>query len=88
MAKLEKIMQEDGPIVQPRLAQRTSPSWTTKVQGFEMHPTTYVFGWQRRRWRPEAIRQRGVAPCRRVKDRQRTHEFMIQVLAKRLLRGC
>jgi peptide/nickel transport system substrate-binding protein len=45
MAKLEAILQDDGPIVQPLWQ-----SWTTfmdkRVQGFKMHPTLYVFGHQ------------------------------------------
>ena len=45
MAKLEAILQDDGPIVQPLWQ-----SWTTfmdkRVQGFKMHPTTYIFGHQ------------------------------------------
>ncbi|MFQ6021404.1 MAG: ABC transporter substrate-binding protein [Acidiferrobacterales bacterium] len=43
MAKLEKIMQEDGPIVQPFW--RTVVTFMDKrVKGFEMHPTFYIFG--------------------------------------------
>jgi peptide/nickel transport system substrate-binding protein len=45
MAKLEAILQDDGPIVQPLWQ-----SWTTfmdkRVQGFKMHPTLYIFGHQ------------------------------------------
>ncbi|MEA2780113.1 MAG: peptide/nickel transport system substrate-binding protein [Rhodospirillaceae bacterium] len=43
MTEVEKIMQEDGPIVQP--------FWLTlytfldkRVKGFRMHPTSYIFG--------------------------------------------
>lgn len=43
MAKLEQIMQEDGPIVQPLW--RTNFSFYDKrVKGFSMHPTNYIFG--------------------------------------------
>jgi peptide/nickel transport system substrate-binding protein len=45
MAKLEAILQDDGPIVQPLWQ-----AWTTfmdkRVQGFKMHPTLYIFGHQ------------------------------------------
>ena len=43
MAKLEKIMQEDGPIVQPLW--RTMVTFMDKrVKGFQVHPTFYIFG--------------------------------------------
>ena len=45
VARLEKIMQEDGPI--------TLPMWRSeftffdkKVQGFKMHPSAFIFGEQ------------------------------------------
>jgi peptide/nickel transport system substrate-binding protein len=43
MEQLEKIMQEDGPIAQP-VWRNNFTFMTEKVQGFEMHPTSYVFG--------------------------------------------
>ena len=42
MAKLEKILQEDGPIVQP-LWRQVQTAYDKKVQGFAMHPTQYIF---------------------------------------------
>ncbi len=42
MAKLETIMQEDGPIVQP-LWRAIFTAFDTKVVGFAMHPTSYFF---------------------------------------------
>ena len=41
--KIEKIMQEDGPIVQP-LFRNNFTFMDKRVKGFAMHPTTYVFG--------------------------------------------
>ncbi|MBC6440122.1 MAG: ABC transporter substrate-binding protein [Rhodospirillales bacterium] len=43
MAELETIMQEDGPIVQPlwRAIYNVSDK---RVQGYIMHPTSYIFG--------------------------------------------
>ncbi|MCC6471440.1 MAG: ABC transporter substrate-binding protein [Alphaproteobacteria bacterium] len=42
MAKLETILQDDGPIVQP--VWRALFTWMDKkVQGFKMHPTGYMF---------------------------------------------
>jgi len=43
MAKIEKIMQEDGPIVQP-LWRSELTFMDKRVKGFRMHPTTYIFG--------------------------------------------
>jgi peptide/nickel transport system substrate-binding protein len=42
MGKLQKIMQEDGPIVQP-LWRKNFTFYDEKVLGFKMHPTNYVF---------------------------------------------
>ena len=41
--KIEKIMQEDGPLVQP-LFRNNFTFMDKRVKGFTMHPTTYVFG--------------------------------------------
>ena len=43
MAQLERIMQEDGPIVQP-LWRSEITFMDKRVKGFIMHPTTYIFG--------------------------------------------
>jgi peptide/nickel transport system substrate-binding protein len=43
MAKLEKILQSDGPIVQP-FWRAVFTFYDKKVQGFRMHPSTYIFG--------------------------------------------
>jgi peptide/nickel transport system substrate-binding protein len=43
MAKIEKIMQDDGPIVQP-LWRSELTFMDKRVKGFRMHPTTYIFG--------------------------------------------
>ncbi|HLI11555.1 MAG TPA: ABC transporter substrate-binding protein [Alphaproteobacteria bacterium] len=43
MAQLEKIMQEDGPIVQP-IWRNNFTFYDQKVEGFTMHPTQYIFG--------------------------------------------
>jgi peptide/nickel transport system substrate-binding protein len=43
MAQLEKIMQEDGPIVQP-VWEDLYTFMDKKVKGFAMHPTGYIFG--------------------------------------------
>ncbi len=40
--QLETIMQEDGPIVQP-LWRAVFTAYNKKVQGFAMHPTSYIF---------------------------------------------
>lgn len=45
VGKLEKIMQEDGPIVQP-LFRSTFTFMDKNVKGFTMHPTNYFFGWK------------------------------------------
>jgi peptide/nickel transport system substrate-binding protein len=45
MAKLEAILQDDGPIVQP-LWLPTFTFMDKRVQGFKMHPTNYIFGHQ------------------------------------------
>jgi len=45
MAKIEKIMQDDGPIVQP-VWRSIFTFYDERVQGFEMHPSTYIFGEQ------------------------------------------
>jgi peptide/nickel transport system substrate-binding protein len=42
MAKLEQILQQDGPIVQP-LWRVVQTGYDRKVQGFRMHPTQYIF---------------------------------------------
>ena len=43
IAELEMIMQEDGPIVQP-LWRAIYNVADTRVQGYIMHPTSYIFG--------------------------------------------
>ena len=43
MAKLETLMQEIGPIVQPAWRSQFT-AYHTKVKGFQMHPTSYIFG--------------------------------------------
>jgi peptide/nickel transport system substrate-binding protein len=42
MAKLEQLLQQDGPIVQP-LWRIVQTSYDRKVKGFQMHPTQYIF---------------------------------------------
>jgi peptide/nickel transport system substrate-binding protein len=42
MADLEKIMQEDGPIVQP-LWRAVFTGFDKRVKGFQIHPTYYLF---------------------------------------------
>jgi peptide/nickel transport system substrate-binding protein len=42
MAKLEAILQEDGPIVQP-LWRVVQTGFDKRVKGFRMHPTQYIF---------------------------------------------
>jgi peptide/nickel transport system substrate-binding protein len=45
MARLEAILQDDGPIVQP--VWRSIFTFLDKrVQGFRLHPTLYIFGHQ------------------------------------------
>jgi peptide/nickel transport system substrate-binding protein len=41
--KIEVIMQEDGPLVQP-LFRSNFTFMGDGVKGFAMHPTTYIFG--------------------------------------------
>ena len=43
MAKLETIMQDDGPIVQP-LWRSVVAVMDRRVIGFKLHPTSYIFG--------------------------------------------
>ncbi|WP_293853924.1 ABC transporter substrate-binding protein [uncultured Alsobacter sp.] len=45
VAKLETIMQEDGPLVQP-VFRSTFTFMDKRVKGFSMHPTNYMFGWK------------------------------------------
>ncbi len=42
MARLEQILQQDGPIVQP-LWRIVQAGFDRKVKGFRMHPTSYIF---------------------------------------------
>jgi peptide/nickel transport system substrate-binding protein len=43
MVELEKIMQEEGPLIQP--AWHTNFTfYDRRVQGFKLHPTNYIFG--------------------------------------------
>jgi len=44
MAEIETLMQEEGPIVQP-LWRSVFAAMDKKVQGFQAHPTQYVFPW-------------------------------------------
>jgi peptide/nickel transport system substrate-binding protein len=43
MAKIERIMQEDGPIVQP-VWRSLITGYDKRVKGFRMHPMTMIFG--------------------------------------------
>jgi peptide/nickel transport system substrate-binding protein len=43
LGKLERIMQEDGPIVQP-LWRSVYAAYDKRVSGFQVHPTLYIFG--------------------------------------------
>ena len=45
MAQLEKILQDDGPIVQP-VWRAIFTFHDKRVQGFKLHPTLYIFGHQ------------------------------------------
>src|SRR6266404_1827528 len=45
MAQLEKILQDDGPIVQP-VWRAIFTFHDKRVQGFKVHPTLYIFGHQ------------------------------------------
>lgn len=47
MAKLEQILQDDGPIVQPLWRARFA-AYDERVRGFQMHPTNYIFAEQLR----------------------------------------
>jgi peptide/nickel transport system substrate-binding protein len=42
MAKLEQLMQEDGPVVQP-LWRVVQTGYHKRVRGFRMHPSQYIF---------------------------------------------
>jgi peptide/nickel transport system substrate-binding protein len=42
MAKLERLMQEDGPVVQP-LWRVVQTGYNKRVKGFRMHPSQYIF---------------------------------------------
>ena len=43
MAKLQTIMQEDGPIAQP-MWKSVVTAYDKRVLGFKLHPTNYIFG--------------------------------------------
>ena len=43
MAEIQKLMQEDGPIAQP-LWMSLVTVFDKRVKGFNMHPTSYIFG--------------------------------------------
>lgn len=43
MVELERIMQEDGPIVQP-VWRNNFTFFDKRVKGFKMHPTAFIFG--------------------------------------------
>jgi peptide/nickel transport system substrate-binding protein len=43
MVEIETLMQEEGPIAQP-LWRGLFSFWDKQVQGFEQHPTSYIFG--------------------------------------------
>jgi ABC-type dipeptide transport system, periplasmic component len=45
VARLQQILQEDGPIVQPAWRKLYSV-YHTKVRGYRMHPTSYIFAEQ------------------------------------------
>ena len=45
VARLEAILQDDGPIVQP-LWRSIFTFLDKRVQGFRLHPTLYIFGHQ------------------------------------------
>lgn len=45
MARIQAIMQEDGPIVQP-VWRTVQTGYDKKVKGFRMHPSQYIFGEQ------------------------------------------
>ena len=43
MHDIERLMQQDGPIVQP-LWRAVATVMDKRVLGFQMHPTRYIFG--------------------------------------------
>jgi len=43
MAKLERILLDDGPFVLP-IWRGVQTAYDKRVQGFRMHPTQYIFG--------------------------------------------
>jgi len=43
MAEIQKLMQEDGPIVQP-LWRSVATVMDKRIKGFQMHPSRYIFG--------------------------------------------
>jgi peptide/nickel transport system substrate-binding protein len=43
MVKLQRILQEDGPLVQPIFRSNFTFMYQS-VKGFLMHPTAYIFG--------------------------------------------
>ena len=43
MAEIETLMQNEGPIVQP-LWRAVFTAMDKRVKGFNMHPTSYIFG--------------------------------------------
>ena len=45
MTQLERILQDDGPIVQP-VWRAIFTFMDKRVQGFKVHPTLYLFGHQ------------------------------------------
>ena len=45
MAEIQKLMQEDGPLVQP-IWRSAFTAYDKRVKGFEMHPTAFIFGEQ------------------------------------------
>ena len=45
MAQLERILQDDGPIVQP-VWRAVFTFYDKRVQGFKAHPSGYLFGHQ------------------------------------------
>jgi peptide/nickel transport system substrate-binding protein len=42
IAEIEKLMQEDGPIIQP-IWRSVFTAYDKRVKGFRMHPTSYIF---------------------------------------------
>jgi peptide/nickel transport system substrate-binding protein len=43
LGKLEEIMVEDGPIIQP-VWRNNFTFWSKNLEGFTMHPSNYLFG--------------------------------------------